>query len=225
MKTISGFSAEDTIGAVALGTFDGVHIGHQAIIREAISRAAGIGRSAVLTTNPHPLRVIAPEHAPGLLTPMPLMQRVVSSLGVDNLYVAEFTREFARLSPRDFVVEVLVKGLRTKHVVVGYNYTFGYRGEGDADMLRELGASFQMGVTVVDPVIVDDAPVSSSRIRVAVQEGELDLCRRMLGRSSTSSSTRRGSSSRQVRRTCPSRGRAASTGRTWCRTAPTGRGA
>lgn len=170
-------------GAVAVGNFDGVHLGHAAVLARARARAAEAGgRSAVLTFEPHPAAVLRPDGAPPLLTPTPERTRRLHALGVDDVHTLTFDRALAALEAEAFVHEVLWPRLRPAWVVVGENFTFGRGGRGRPADLARLGERLGFGVEIVAPVILDGAPVSSSRVRARVREADLAGAERLLGR-------------------------------------------
>lgn len=169
--------------AVAVGNFDGVHLGHQQLIAEARAAAAGLGGEAVaLTFDPHPAAVLAPGRAPRLLTTTRRKLELLATAGVDVAVVEPFDRELAALDPRAFADQVLVAALGARHVVVGYDFRFGHGRAGSADTLRELGGELGFAVEVVAPVSVGGVVASSSRIRALIEEGELAAARALLGR-------------------------------------------
>ena len=165
--------------AVALGTFDGVHVGHRQVIERARAWAAEHGgRSAVVTFEPHPLQVLAPEEPPKLLTTTAIKLDRIASLGVDETIVIPFTEELSRMSAEDFCEQTLAARIGARHVSVGENFRFGHKAAGDADLLcgrKEFTAE------VVPLVEVDGEPVSSSRIRKLVGAGEVARAARLLG--------------------------------------------
>jgi riboflavin kinase / FMN adenylyltransferase len=154
---------------VAVGEFDGVHLGHREVIR---------GNDTVLTFEPHPLQVIRPEAAPRLLTSFPVKEDLIAGLGVEELVVIPFDHEFAAQSPEDFIDQVLVQKLNATHVAVGENFRFGHRAAGDP---TTLAADPRFQTRVVPLVEVDGEIVSSSHIRALVQAGEIEAATRMLG--------------------------------------------
>jgi len=168
---------------VALGMFDGVHLGHQAVIQQA--REIATERNlpcSVFTFVGHPRKVLRPDHPVPLLTTWDSKRCFLAGFGVDTVVGAEFTPAFAEISARDFVERILVGQLRAQHVVVGYNFAFGHGQEGDGEMLRALGAEFGFEVTVVPPFEADGASVSSSRIRKLLATGHVDEANGLLGR-------------------------------------------
>lgn len=167
---------------VGLGNFDGVHLGHQRIIKRLVEYAReNQGTAAVFTFEPHPAMVLRPETAPPLLLAPELKQRLIANLGVDILLAIPFTREFALLSPEAFVREVLCAEIGVAAIFVGYNYTFGHQGAGTPETLRELGARYGFAVEVIPPVLVGDQPVSSTLIRGLIAAGKVEEAQRYLG--------------------------------------------
>jgi riboflavin kinase/FMN adenylyltransferase len=167
---------------VGLGNFDGVHLGHQRIIKRLVEYAReNQGTAAVFTFEPHPAMVLRPDAAPPLLLAPELKQRLIGSFGVDILLAIPFTREFALLSPEAFVREVLCAEIGVAAVFVGYNYTFGHRGAGTPETLRELGARYGFTVEVIPPVLVGGQPVSSTLIRGLIAAGKVEEAQRYLG--------------------------------------------
>jgi len=172
-----------TYPVVALGNFDGVHAGHQAILRTAIERVRTSGGHAfALTFEPNPARVLAPDHAPRLiLTPEDKIELLRSS-GIDGVLVLEFTRELSRLTPRDFVREYLLGRMGVRSVVVGHSVSFGHNRAGNADVMEELGRELGFETTVVGPVKVAGIEASSTRIREAIAAADLRVAAMLLGR-------------------------------------------
>jgi riboflavin kinase / FMN adenylyltransferase len=169
--------------AVALGVFDGVHLGHRAILGAAVADARASGVLAVACTfEPHPMEVLQPERAPLPITTLDERLALIAECGVEEAVVLTFTRALAAVEPEAFVKDVLVDRLRARQVVVGYNHRFGRGARGDTALLRDLGARLGFGVDVVPPLTVDGVPVSSTAIRAALGRGDLDAAARMLGR-------------------------------------------
>src|SRR5437660_3888346 len=154
---------------VAVGEFDGVHLGHREVIRCS---------DTVLTFEPHPLQVVRPEAAPKLLTSLDAKAELIDALGVDELVVIPFDDGFAHQSPKEFVDHILVDRLQATRVSVGENFRFGHRAAGDTAMLSADG---RFETRVVPLVEVDGEIVSSSHIRALVQAGEVELAARLLG--------------------------------------------
>lgn len=180
LQRFEGLSSRPVL---TLGIFDGVHLGHQKIIRGVTERARELGgTSCVLTFRPHPLKVLAPSRAPSLLIPEESKISLFDNLGVDLCIIAEFNREFSLWQAEDFVSQILVEKLNISEIFVGFNYAFGRDRDGDANFLKEAGKQYGFKVNIVNPVIVDGLPVSSSRIRELVRKGELEGASRLLGR-------------------------------------------
>jgi riboflavin kinase/FMN adenylyltransferase len=154
---------------VAVGTFDGLHLGHREVIR---------GSDTVLTFDPHPLQVVHPEATPKLLDSFPIKRDLIASLGVEELVVIPFDREFAGRSHEEFVESVLIDRLGATHVSVGENFRFGRRAQGDVAYLR---SRTEFETRVVSLVEVGGETVSSSHIRALVAAGEVDVAARLLG--------------------------------------------
>lgn len=168
---------------LTLGNFDGVHLGHQAIFRKLIERAREHeGTSIVFTFVPHPLRVIAPERAPNLLTTYKDKIRLIEDCGIDVIICTHFTKEFANISAEDFAREVLCRTLRVREVFIGSNYHFGRGRKGSPEFLSEVGRKCGFSVTVIDEISIDGATISSSRIRTLVAKGKVDEAAKYLGR-------------------------------------------
>jgi riboflavin kinase/FMN adenylyltransferase len=168
--------------AVTIGNFDGVHLGHQALIERVVSEARPPGGSVVLTFDPHPSRVLAPERAPGALTTTRQKEEIVASMRVDHLAVLPFTAEVAAWPPERFAGTVLARVLAARVVVVGEAFRFGHRQRGDVAVLRELGSGLGFSVVAIPPVLRGGSVVSSSRVREALAGGEVAEARARLGR-------------------------------------------
>lgn len=168
--------------SIALGTFDGIHLGHQKVIGRAVDLAkrAG-GKSAVFTFENHPLSIIAPEKCPALITSNEDKEILLSALGVDILYRVPFTSDFVQLTPLLFI-DRLLSLLSPAHIVVGPNYTFGYRGSGTPELLKDLGEQKGFQVEVQEPVSIDGQMISSTSIRQSVSQGDVDIAHRLMGR-------------------------------------------
>jgi len=168
---------------VTVGSFDGVHLGHQAVLREIARRAGAAGRASVLVTfEPHPLEVVNPQAAPPLLTTGPERREVLAQTPLDYVYFLRFDRQLAGLTPEEFVRRVLLERCGMRELVIGHDHGFGRGRSGDVETLRRLGAEDGFEVDVVAVVDVGEQHVSSSRIRRAVAGGDLETAARMLGR-------------------------------------------
>ena len=172
---------------VTIGSFDGVHRGHQLIINRAVERARELGvRAVVVTFDPHPSEVVRPGSHPPLLAPQPRRAELIAELGVDAVLVLPFTREFSRESPETFVQQVLVDALHARAVIEGPNFRFGHKAAGNVELLAKLGREADFEVEVVDlqvrGVAGDGEPFSSTLIRRLVAAGDLAGAAEVLGR-------------------------------------------
>jgi riboflavin kinase/FMN adenylyltransferase len=177
---------------IAIGNFDGVHRGHQAVIGDAVRRArANSHPSAVLTFEPHPRRFFRPDTPPFLLTRLRTKARVLAALGVDNLFVLRFNAALAAFSAEDFIDRILVEGLRASQVVVGYDFVFGKARRGNPDLLRDRLAARGIAAMVMPPVAAPHAEpdgdsegliYSSTGVRDALRAGDPRAAARLLGR-------------------------------------------
>jgi len=167
---------------VALGNFDGIHLGHQRLIGEAVAIARrNNGTAAVLTFHPHPMAVLKPELAPPMLLDQEAKRRMMAELGVDILILLPFTLNFAQLSPEEFIKDVLVKQLNVKAIVVGYNYSFGHRGRGNPETIWKYAEECGYTLSVIPPVKVVSQVVSSTLIRNKLAEGDVAAAQKLLG--------------------------------------------
>ena len=169
MKVTAFSDLEPRERSVAIGTFDGVHLGHREVIA---------GADTVLTFDPHPMSVTAPERAPELITSLLRKAELVESLGVEEMVVISFDEQFAQHSAEQFIDEVVVAGLGATRVQVGDNFGFGKRAQGRAELLL---ADDRFETAVMPLFKLDGAPVSSSRIRSLLREGEVAEANRLLG--------------------------------------------
>jgi riboflavin kinase/FMN adenylyltransferase len=188
MRILEGARAQDPPDrlpplALAIGNFDGVHRGHQELVRVARERGAAVGAApAVLTFSPHPARIFAPTLAPPLIVSLERRLELLEAAGVEVAVVEPFTRELAAMEPEDFVRDVLVAKLGAREVVVGYDFSFGRARRGNTAMLQALGGHLGLGVTVVPPVTVDGLTCSSTKVREFVLEGRVEGAALLLGR-------------------------------------------
>ncbi|MEN8375739.1 MAG: bifunctional riboflavin kinase/FAD synthetase [Gemmatimonadota bacterium] len=168
---------------VTVGAFDGIHVGHRALIAATVEEARRRRLPAVVVTfATHPAAVLRPERAPALLTTREEKLEAIASLGADRVVFVPFSRAVADLTAREFVSHVLVDRLDTRHLIIGHDHALGRDRVGDAAMLRELGAELGFDVTVVEPVRASGGRVSSSRIREALAAGEVRAAQTLLGR-------------------------------------------
>jgi riboflavin kinase / FMN adenylyltransferase len=168
---------------VSVGNFDGVHRAHRHVLAEIVRRAkTGAGRSVAVTFEPHPMRILRPDHAPKLLTPTPEKLRLLASTGVDAILLLPFTRDLSLMTPHQFAHEILKKRLRAREVHEGYNFHFGHKASGNIHTLRELGREMGFEVHDYPEMRLRGEPVSSSHIRKLLAEGRVSRARHLLAR-------------------------------------------
>jgi riboflavin kinase/FMN adenylyltransferase len=167
---------------VTIGNFDGVHIGHRRIMRRVVALAREKNCTpCVLTFDPHPARVLAPDRAPRLLMTADQKLRSMEGEGIEAVYLIPFSLEFAKLTPEEFVEQVLVRALKARIVLVGEDFRFGYKQAGNLDTLRELGAHFGFTLEVVQGIARRGERVSSTIVRKLIIDGSVSHACRMLG--------------------------------------------
>ncbi|MDT8440288.1 MAG: bifunctional riboflavin kinase/FAD synthetase [Desulfuromonadales bacterium] len=168
---------------VTIGNFDGVHLGHREIFRRVVGKASTLGAAAVvLTFEPHPLRLLAPERAPLRINTPEEKVRLIEASCVDLLLVLPFDRALARLPARAFVEQILIERLALRSLVVGYDYAFGRNREGDLDFLRGMAQKHDFVLEVLPPIARGEVVYSSSRIRSLLQAGQVNDVVNVLGR-------------------------------------------
>ncbi|SHK65002.1 bifunctional riboflavin kinase/FAD synthetase [Desulforamulus aeronauticus] len=181
-ENLSGLKDRYADITLALGNFDGIHLGHQRLIGEAVEIARrSNGTAAVLTFDPHPMMILKPELAPPMLLDRDAKRHKMAKSGVDVLLLLPFTREFARLSPEEFIKKILVEQLNVKGIVVGYNYTFGHKGQGTPETLWKYAAEYDYALHVIPPVKLGNQVVSSTLIRHQLAEGNVSTAQKLLG--------------------------------------------
>ena len=168
---------------LAIGNFDGVHFGHQSILKTTVKKAKEIeGAPIALSFQPHPLIVLTPDKCPPLITPFQKKAELIQDCGIEILISVTFTREFSKMRARTFAEEVLCKEIGTKEIFVGKNFTFGRDKEGDSQTLLHLGNELGFKVNIVESFLIDGRIVSSSNIRKLVKEGKVNETKILLGR-------------------------------------------
>jgi riboflavin kinase / FMN adenylyltransferase len=168
---------------VSVGNFDGVHRAHRLVIDEIVRRAkAGNVHSVVVTFEPHPSRILRPEHNLKLLTPAPEKLRLLEATGIDAVLLLPFTRDLSLMTPRQFAHEILKKRLHAREVHEGYNFHFGHKAEGNIHVLRDLGKEMGFEVHDYPEMRLRGEPVSSSHIRKLLSEGRVSRARHLLAR-------------------------------------------
>ncbi len=168
---------------VTLGNFDGLHLGHQKILKKVSERARILGRpSLVYTFEPHPMKVVSPRKSPPLIMDLAEKVRTIGILGIDYLILASFTKEFASRHPREFVEEELVKAIAAEEVWVGHDYAFGRGKRGTVEYLKGLADTFGFSVSIIPAYRKKGKIVSSSRVRELLAGGEVRAASELLGR-------------------------------------------
>lgn len=189
MQVFSGSGALDRElrnPVLTVGNFDGLHVGHRAIMRTVIARAQALdGEAVVYTFDPHPRKILQPERAPGLLTTVEQKLEILEELGVDVVVAEPFDSEFASIAPERFVRQHVHSRIRPVEVYVGYDFHFGKDREGSMKLLTELGPHLGFSVTIIPEVTLEDRDVNSTRIRALLAEGEVEIAQRLLDRAYT----------------------------------------
>jgi riboflavin kinase/FMN adenylyltransferase len=169
--------------AITVGTFDGVHRGHRSVLQTLCDVAREEGLLSVLVTfDPHPLKIVRPEAAPRVLTTPNEKKEILTLSGLDYAVFLSFTRSLSLYLPEEFVRDVLLARFRLRHIVGGYDHGFGRDRSGDVETMLRIGAQLGFAVEVAPPVLMNDDAISSSRIRTALQQGEVERAARGLGR-------------------------------------------
>jgi len=163
---------------VAIGIFDGVHAGHQQIIANAKHH----GDLTMITFDPHPVSVVAPDRTPSLLLPLADRVKLLKAAGADSVEVIKFTKEFSQLTADQFIEEILVGRFAAEHVVIGENFNFGFKAQGTPKYLAEIGPKYGFGVTVVKLAENRGSTISSTRIRSLIIDGQIERANELLTR-------------------------------------------
>ena len=171
---------------LAIGVFDGVHRGHQAVISTSADHAAASnGTPVVVTFDPHPEKVLRPQAAPHLLSATEHKIALIRALGVEHLLIINFDKQFAATEPEDFVQKLVIHSKPLREICVGHEWSFGKNRRGNLDLLKKLGAKFNFDVVGIPPVKINGAVVSSTAIRQAIEKGDWAKAAEMLGREYT----------------------------------------
>ena len=166
-----------------MGNFDGVHLGHQKILKQLVKAAHKIGGSSVVYTfHPHPAKVMAPEVNLKLLQTQRQKMKAIKDCAVDTCIVEPFTPDFAKMSPQEFFDRVILKRIKPKQIIVGHDLTFGWHRQGTVELLEDLCRKHGIGIEIVEPVFLDEMLISSTQIRKFVSEGMVEMAAKMLGR-------------------------------------------
>lgn len=180
---LSSIPAQFQAPVVTIGNFDGVHKGHLFLFDKVKERAKAIGgQSVVMTFDPHPIKILRPGNGPPLITPTEQKKRLIEAAQIDALICLPFSKRFAAITAEDFVTDILVKAIGVREIVVGYDYRFGYKQQGNIDLLKSMGATYHFKVHKVGPIHIDELLVSSTSVRRFVQEGDLSSTEILLGR-------------------------------------------
>ena len=167
---------------IALGVFDGVHLGHQKLIKQTVDKARkNYGISIVATFDPHPDIIINPESNVFLLTTLKERISLIKGLNVDVFLIIKFNKMMSKLSPADFISKILVDSLQVKELFIGFNYKFGFQGKGNTSILREYGKSYKFITNILKPVVVNNTIISSTRIKDYIGSGEIEKANKLLG--------------------------------------------
>ena len=175
---------------LTIGTFDGVHKGHQAILRDVVHQAAAIdGESILITFEPHPRKLIYPEQSLQLLTTLDEKIKLIEATGIRHIVVTPFNADFASLTADEYIRDFLVKKFQPQNIVIGYDHRFGHDRTGNLDLLQSLSAQYGFIVNEIPAQKIDEAAVSSTKIRKALHNGDVNGAQAMLGRAYTLSGT------------------------------------
>jgi riboflavin kinase / FMN adenylyltransferase len=183
VRGLESYPSDGPAAAVALGVFDGVHLGHRAILDAAVAAAHRASlRPVACTFDPHPMEILQPRRAPLAITTLDERLALIAATGVEAAVVLRFTPELAAVEPEAFVKDVLLGRLRAHEVVVGFNHRFGRGARGDPELLRALGDRLGFVATIVSPLNIDGVAVSSAAVRAALGQGDAVTAARFLGR-------------------------------------------
>ncbi len=167
---------------VALGVFDGVHLGHQKLIKQTVDKARkNDGISMVATFDPHPDKIIKPESNVFLLTTLEERISLIKDSDVDVFLIIKFNKMMSKMPPEDFISKILVDSLQVKEVFVGFNYKFGFQGKGNTDILREYSKFYKFKTNILKPIAANRSIISSTRIKNYIKLGEIEKAKKLLG--------------------------------------------
>jgi riboflavin kinase/FMN adenylyltransferase len=180
-RTVPDRASSPTV--LAIGNFDGLHLGHRALLERLTGKARELGLPAsVMTFEPHPRELFTPDQAPARLTSLREKLGLLEANGIERTYVLHFSRKLAALTAEEFIEKVLVRGLAVKHLIIGDDFRFGRGRTGDFEMLRNAGAVHGFGVEAMHTIDIDGERVSSSAVRETLAAGDLEHAARLLGR-------------------------------------------
>lgn len=167
---------------IALGVFDGVHLGHQKLIKLTVDKARkNDGISIVATFDPHPDIIINPEISVFLLTTLEERISLIKDMNVDVFLIIKFTKTISKMPPEDFISKILVDSLQVRELFVGFNYKFGFCGRGNADVLKEYSKFYKFKTNILKPISVNNSIISSTRIKEHIKLGEIEKAIKLLG--------------------------------------------
>ena len=174
---------QDKNTVVTLGTFDGIHLGHQQIVGSVVEKTRKYNaRNFLITFDPHPRKIVSTKNHIKLLSTLNEKIKILTTLGIENLFVINFTEEFSQQTPEQFVIRYLVEGIGVKEVVIGYDHHFGKGRGGNFDLLNSLGEKYNFLITPIEGYKVGEETVSSTKIRNALLVGNVSKANKMLGR-------------------------------------------
>ncbi len=167
---------------ITLGVFDGVHLGHQKLIKLTVDKAKkNDGISIVVTFDPHPDKIINPESDISFLTTLEERINLIKDLDVDIFLIIKFDNKMSKMLPENFLSNILANGLQTKELFVGFNYKFGFQGKGNIDFLREYGKLYKLKTNILKPMVINNAIISSTIIKDYIKSGEIGKAKKLLG--------------------------------------------
>jgi riboflavin kinase / FMN adenylyltransferase len=168
---------------ITIGTFDGVHTGHKAILREVVNHAKIVGGvSVLLTFEPHPRKLLFPDQPLGIITPLHQKLQLITEAGIEHIVVVPFTREFSRLTAQEYIEHFIVDIFHPHSIIIGYDHRFGHDRKGDLQLMEQYAALHQYELIEIPAQLIDEAAVSSTKIRQALNEGRVEDANHMLGR-------------------------------------------
>lgn len=168
---------------VTIGTFDGVHKGHRAILQEVVNHAKQVhGESVLITFEPHPRKLLFPDQPLGIITPLPQKVQLINEAGIEHIVIVPFTKEFAALSAEGYIRDFLVKRFHPHSIVIGYDHHFGHDRKGDFHLLEVFSEIYEYTLIEIPEQLINAAAVSSTKVRNTILEGRMEDAQQMLGR-------------------------------------------
>lgn len=182
IREINNYTAKNKPVFLALGNFDGVHLGHQKLLKQVVIEAEKVnGLATALIFDPHPSKIINPDKSPKIITNLDRQAELLNKIGLNLLIYNSFNKEISKWQPEEFVQKFIISKLKAKHIFVGFNYSFGYKGQGDPELLVKLGEKHGFKVSVISPVEVKGKVVSSTLIREMIENGDIKSAHELLG--------------------------------------------